>query len=399
MRLAIVTHQGSLAAGAEHALLQFLERLPAGVEPVFFFFEDGDFAQAMRTRFGSVTVVEMSGRVATAKRSALPLAAVTDGLGLVRRLSKALRSAAPDMVLTNSMKAHIVGSLAAKTLGIPCVNYIHDIVGGPARTLLTLVSRFCAAERLTCSKAVAANLNLPRTTTAYAAIDVAKFAELPSRRDARAALGLPDDGLPVVALVGRIARWKGQDRFLRVALNVILHTDAHFVIVGSPLFGCDSQYVDELEAAVVAAALQKRVHFVPWQENMRNVYAAIDLSCNCSIREPFGRTSLEALASGVPVVCFDDAGISEIFEQNHGGTHVPADDEEAFAAAVRRYLDEPQFLAKAKAEARSAAAPLDIANVFRTFADVITRVGNGRATHSGLTDTMLIGPTAPSVPR
>ncbi len=48
MRLAIVTQQGALAAGAEHALLEFLERLPTGIELQFFFFEDGDFAQAMR---------------------------------------------------------------------------------------------------------------------------------------------------------------------------------------------------------------------------------------------------------------------------------------------------------------------------------------------------------------
>jgi glycosyltransferase involved in cell wall biosynthesis len=132
---------------------------------------------------------------------------------------------------------------------------------------------------------------------------------------------------------------------------------------------------------------------------MRNVYAAIDLNCTCSTREPFGRTALEALASGVPIVCFDDAGICEIFEQNRGGTYVPAGDEHAFAAAVRTYLDTPAFLAGAKAQARSAAAPLDIANVFRAFADVINRVGNAHAKHSGPTDALLIGPPAPSVPQ
>jgi glycosyltransferase involved in cell wall biosynthesis len=399
MRLAIVTHQGSLAAGAEHALLQFLERLPTEIKPLFFFFEDGEFAQEMRTRFGSVTVIAMSERVATAKRSALPVAAIADGFGLAWRLSNALRAAKPDMVLTNSMKSHIVGSLAARSIGIPCVNYIHDIVVGPGRMLLRLVSRFCAVERLTCSNAVADNLDLPRTTTAYAAIDVATFADLPSRSDARAALGLPDDGIPIVALVGRIARWKGQDRFLRVARKVIDHTDAHFVIVGSPLFGCDANYVSELEAAVSAGNLQQRVHFVPWQANMRNVYAAIDLSCNCSIREPFGRTSLEALAAGLPIVCFDDAGISEIFEQNRGGTRVPAGDEEALAAAVRSYLEDPAFLARSSEAALRAAAPLDIANVYRTFADVLERVGNACAMRSPATDTISVGMSASSVPR
>jgi glycosyltransferase involved in cell wall biosynthesis len=370
-----VSQAGDVAAGAEHALLQFLIRLPETVEPLLFFFEDGAFAQAMRERFGAVTIVKMSARVAISKRGSLGLSAVADSVGLTRRLARALRAAAPDVVLTNSMKAHIIGSLAAKLAGLPCVNYVHDIVGGPARALLQLTSRACAVERLTCSNAVAESLGIARTTAVYAPIETATFRDLPERTAARTALGIPDDGLPVVALVGRIARWKGQDRFIRVAVDVMRDTKAHFVIVGSPLFGCDPQYVPELRAAVVGAGLSSRIHFVPWQDDMRNVYAAIDLACNCSTREPFGRTSLEALAAGVPVVCFDDAGVCEILATQHCGTYVPAGDEIAFARAVRAYLKYPQLMADARAAARVAADVLDIANVYRTFADVLERVG------------------------
>jgi mannosyltransferase len=188
-------------------------------------------------------------------------------------------------------------------------------------------------------------------------------------------LGIPNDGLPVVALVGRIARWKGQDRFVRIASDVLRDTEAHFAIVGSPIFGCDPQYVPELRASIAAAGLQQRIHFVPWQTDMRNVYGAIDLACNTSSREPFGRTSLEALASGVPIVCFDDAGVCEIFAQHEGGTKVPAGDEISFAHAVRAYLADPKLMSDAANAARVVAAPLDIANVYRSFADVIERAG------------------------
>jgi glycosyltransferase involved in cell wall biosynthesis len=379
MRVAIVSQAGNVAAGAEHALLQFLGRLPADVEPVFFFFEDGVFAQAMRERFGSVTIVKMSERVATTERSTLGLRAASDSVGLTWRLAKALRAAAPDLVLTNSMKAHIVGSLAAKLAGLPCVNYVHDIVTGSALSLLQITSRLCAAERLTCSNAVSASLGIPRTTAVYAPIETAMFRNLPERRSARFALGLPDDDLPVIALVGRIARWKGQDRFIRIAAEVMRSNDAHFVIVGSPLFGCDPEYVAELHVAASGAGLMSRIQFVPWQEDMRSVYAAIDLACNCSTREPFGRTSLEALAAGIPVVCFDDAGVCEILSKEHCGTFVPAGDEVAFARAVRAYLSDPTLMANAQAAALVAADALDIANVYRSFADVLQRVG---AAHS-----------------
>jgi len=374
MRLAIVNHLGDVGAGAEHALLQFLINLPTTVKPVFFFFEDGAFAQDIRERFGSVTILPMSERVSTVKRGRLMLDAIPDSIGLVWRLTDALRHAAPDMVLTNSMKAHIIGSLAAKAAGLPCVNYIHDLVTGPALALLQIVSRACAVERMTCSREVAANLGIGRTTPVYSAIDTAAFTDLPDRQNARTELGLPNDRLPVVALVGRIARWKGQDRFIRIATEVLRDTDAHFAIIGSPLFGCDPEFLPELELAVSMIGRSNRIHFVSWQEDMRKVYAAIDLVCNCSTREPFSRTSLEALVNGIPLICFDDAGVCEILNQQHCGTAVPAGDEMAFVDAVRAYLSYGHLMEHAKNAARGAVDPF-IANAYSRFEDVIQRVG------------------------
>jgi glycosyltransferase involved in cell wall biosynthesis len=374
VRLAIVNHHGDTAAGAEHALLHFVERLPAGIEPIFFFFEDGRFVQEMRARYAAVHIVPMSSRVARTRRSRLSLTAIGDTVDLIRRLSQALGRAQPDLVLTNTMKAHIAGSIAAKLLGIACVNYVHDSVDGFGRTLLVAVSRICAVERMTCSKSVAAMLNIAPTTTVYAPIDVARFVTLPERSEARIALGLPDDDLAVVAIVGRINRWKGHDRFLRIARDVLRDRNAHFAIVGSPVFGCDPEFLHELDA-LVGDDIRERVHFVPWQEDMRSVYAAIDVSVNCSEREPFGRTSLEALASGVPIVCFDDAGISEIRIAGDGAAFVPAGDEGKFADAIRWYLDDPKRLAEAKVGARLSAAAFDAGELDRKFFEVIARAG------------------------
>jgi glycosyltransferase involved in cell wall biosynthesis len=237
------------------------------------------------------------------------------------------------------------------------------------------ISRYCGVERLACSHMIDKTLGLARTTVVHPPIDLAKYRDLPSRAQARAALGLPNDGLPVVALVGRILRWKGQDRFIRIAARVLLETDAHFAIVGGAIFGGDPDYPQELHALVDRELPAGRIHFVPWQEDMRNVYAAIDIACNCSIREPFGLTTVEALACEVPVVCFDDAGVCEIFEQHRGGIKVPAGDEHAFAAALLAYLRDPAGLSRARAHAREAAERLDVDRLCGLFIDVVSRVG------------------------
>jgi glycosyltransferase involved in cell wall biosynthesis len=378
LRIAIISQQGGKASGAEHTLLQFVSRLPPGVETDWIFLEDGEFANWIRQRYASVKIVQMSDRVANVQRGGLRLSALVDGVRVAGRLTRELTRLRPDVVLTNSMKAHIVGSLAARLAGLRCINYIHDMVEGRALTLLRLMSRWCAVERLTCSKLVKTNVCLPRTTVVYAAIDVDAFAELPDRAEARRALGLPEGDITVVGLVGRIARWKGQDKFLRIAADILDWQNAHFCIIGSPLFGCDEDYVEQLHADAKHLGLGSRLTFVPWQENMQNVYAALDVACNCSEREPFGRTSLEALASGVPIVCFDDAGVCEIFAQGNGGMQVPAGNEAAFASTVGAYLAQPRQLAAARVRARATARAMDVSRAYAVFANAIERVTGQR---------------------
>lgn len=377
IRLGVVSHHGRKPAGAEQALLLFLRRLPSGIQPVLFFFEEGQFTDMMRERYGSdaVFVVPMSDRMRHATRSALRGNAVWDTLVLSKRLADAFRSEHVDVVLTNSMKAHVVGSLAAKAAGRPCINYMHDMLSGSARLIIREISRYCGVERLACSHVVDKTLGLARTTVMHPPIDLAKYRDLPSKEQARAALGLPNDTLPVVALIGRIMRWKGQDRFIRIAARVLRETDAHFAIVGGAIFGGDADYPQELHDLVDRQGLAGRVHFVPWQEDMRTVYAAIDIACNCSVREPFGLTTVEALACEVPVICFDDAGVCEVFEQGRGGVKVPAGDESAFAAALLAYLRDPAGMTAARAHAREAAERLDVDRLCGLFIDVVSRVG------------------------
>jgi glycosyltransferase involved in cell wall biosynthesis len=367
IRLAIVSHHGGPPAGAEHALMLLLDHTRGLVEPVFFVFQDGEFTRLVRRRYGNVAVVAMSPRVAASTRYALRWGAIADTLALSLRLAGALRAAGVDVVLTNTMKAHLVGSIAARLAGTPTVNYLHDMLEGTPRRMIRETSRLLANARFACSSAAAENLRLPRTTVIHPPIDTEAFRGLAPRGAARIALGLPDDGLAVVGLVGRILRWKGQDRFIRIAARVLGAVDAHFAIVGAPVFACDAAYPGELREQVAEQRLEDRVHFVPWQDDPARIYAALDVSCNCSIREPFGRTTVEALACGVPAVCFDDAGVCEVFAGNAGARAVPAGDESAFADELIELLGDRETLTRASALARDVAARLDAVHAARTF--------------------------------
>ncbi len=371
MRLAIVNHHGRKPSGAEINLSLFVDHLPRDIEPAFFLLEEGEFVDALRARGRDVTVLPMSQRIDGSSRTHLRLDAVVDSLGLARRLARGFRRARADLVLTNSMKAHIIGSLAARFAGIPCVNFVHDVPEGLARSMLRFVSGSFSQSRLACSETTAANLALPNTTVIYSPLETERYLGLPQKAAARARLGIPADDRPLIALVGRIAPWKGQDRFIRIAALVRERLDARFAIVGSPVFGATPGYAAELEGLVARLGLQDRVHFIPWQDDPRDAYAALDVGCNCSTREPFGRTTVEAMAAARAVVCFDDCGVASIFGSADGVSVVPAGREDLFANAIATLCEDRAHLRAAGERAALAVRRLDVRALSGTFAAVL----------------------------
>jgi glycosyltransferase involved in cell wall biosynthesis len=251
---------------------------------------------------------------------------------MVAEIVRVLGRLKPAVAHTNSVKAHVIGGAAARICNVPSVAHFRDVLEGRGRDVVRNVAQATSRERIAISSLVARSYALPRTSVIENPLDLAAYAELPSRDEARAKLGLPQ-GKPVVALVGRINRWKGHDRFLRAAGRIAPRVEAHFVIAGAPRFR-DADFLPELRQMVDTLGLADRVTFIDWLDDPRILFAATDVNVNCSTREPFGRTVIEAAAAGVPTVCFDDAGVAEFMRDGLSGTVVPAGDDACLAEAI-----------------------------------------------------------------
>jgi glycosyltransferase involved in cell wall biosynthesis len=77
----------------------------------------------------------------------------------------------------------------------------------------------------------------------------------------------------------------------------------------------------------------------PVQE-IESFYAAIDVFCLPSRTEGLGTVTLEAMASGLPVVASRTGGIPEAVEDGVTGFLVPPEDADALAAAIERLIDD-----------------------------------------------------------
>ena len=91
----------------------------------------------------------------------------------------------------------------------------------------------------------------------------------------------------------------------------------------------------------------------------------LDVLVAPAVGEPFGRTLVEAMLCGTPVVAADDAGHREIIRHGETGFLVQPDDPEAFADAVAELLENPRL-----ANAIATAAKQEALQIFSVKAHV-----------------------------
>ena len=142
------------------------------------------------------------------------------------------------------------------------------------------------------------------------------------------------DSAPLRLLfVGRLCDEKGVMVALK-ALNA-LSAEFHLDIVGAG----ETAYVGELRAYVREKGLTDRVIFhgkVP-QDALIQFYDRADIMLNTSLwQEPFGLTTVEAMARGLPVIATRTGGTEEIVMSGVNGLLTEPGDEQALASAIQR---------------------------------------------------------------
>lgn len=119
----------------------------------------------------------------------------------------------------------------------------------------------------------------------------------------------------VITLPGRLTRLKGHHDFIDL-IKALKDTNPniHGLIVG----GEDPKrpdYAKELRERVITESLNEWITFTGARNDIRDVFAVSDVVLSLSTKpESFGRTVLEALSLGVPVVGYDHGGVGEILE-------------------------------------------------------------------------------------
>jgi glycosyltransferase involved in cell wall biosynthesis len=166
----------------------------------------------------------------------------------------------------------------------------------------------------------------------------------PGKQKGRAELGFANDD-KVLVTVGRLVARKAISQLIDIVARMG-DASVKLVVVGSgPL-------QEDLEAQAKALGIQDQVRltgFVSSQEKADLLYAA-DLYVSTSQHEGFGLVFLEAMAAGLPVVCYDFGGQSDFLETGTTGALVPLNEQDLFQRECSKILSSPELCAQVAGE-------------------------------------------------
>jgi glycosyltransferase involved in cell wall biosynthesis len=262
---------------------------------------------------------------------------------------------------------------AARRLGIPVVSGFHTNfqqysghygLGLLARLLTHYLRWFHNRTRTTLVPSVSQRLELQRRgferlQLLARGVDSQLFH--PARRSAelRASWGLGDNDIAVLH-VGRLAAEKNLallQRSFQALQASYPQQRLQLVLVG------DGPQRAQLQAALPDAlfcGLQRG-------ESLAAHYASGDLFLFPSLSETFGNVVLEALASGLAVVAFDQAAAAQHIRHGHSGALAMPGDEQAFIDAAHWLLEDRESLRRVRLNARQHAGQQGWAAIVEQF--------------------------------
>jgi glycosyltransferase involved in cell wall biosynthesis len=356
--LLVVGHDAALG-GATLSLLEILERLDRGAfEPVVVLPSPGPFVEALRERgipcwwgpaqrwvyfrkaIGLSTALRRPWLLACHPFVCTFLSFLTMPLRMALLMALAKRHEV-GLVYTNTVTT-MDGALLARLIGVPHVWHLRETVAGNPHLAfpgpVSWLPRFVLdrSDRVIVNsewlrKQLFGNATDGKVRVVHNGVDI-DADPMPA--------GLPEQlpippGAKVTAICGRVHETKGVGVYLRaVAALAGAFPEVHHLIIGDG----PPAYVRTLRNEVHRLGLERRVHFLGHRRDVAALLSGVDILVSASIHESFGRTLIEAMARGKPVIATRSGGPEEIVVDGESGFLVDVGDAAAIAERMSRLL-------------------------------------------------------------
>lgn len=173
-------------------------------------------------------------------------------------------------------------------------------------------------------------LSSDKTTVIYNGVDPDRYFKRDSHK-IRSKINVNEDAI-LVGSLGNVRPAKAYDVLIEAAaLAVKLNPNLHFVIAGD---NTKEPLMSELLSLVKEKALEQHIHFIGYQDNGAEFLGQMDIFLLTSSSEGFSIATIEALATGLPVIATKCGGPEEILSHETTARLVPKNDPKAIACTL-----------------------------------------------------------------
>ncbi len=280
------------------------------------------------------------------------------------KLKKYFKQEKFDVVHTHSSKAGVLGRMAAKAAGVPCI--VHTVHGQafheyekPWKNFIYKLSeriaarpsdRIYAVAQAMIDQCIKARIAPPeKYQVVYSGMDIGTFLNAERSEELRSKLNIPADA-KVIATLARLFELKGYDDVLK-GFPLVLKSvpQAHLLIIG------DGILRKSLEAEAVEKGFADRVHFAGLvsPDKVPEYLIQADILWHLSLREGLPRSVVQALACGIPACGYQLDGTPEVIHNGETGCCVPPRDVESIVKGTLEFLQDPEKAQKAAAAGKA----------------------------------------------
>ena len=145
-------------------------------------------------------------------------------------------------------------------------------------------------------------------------IDLNRFGKTwVDKQEKRHELGVPDDAVLLLS-VGELNQNKNHETVIRAIVDM---ENVHYVIAGQ------GESMEHLQSVITECGAHNRVKLLGYRNDIGDLCEAADIFVFPSFREGLSVALMEAMASGLPVVCSKIRGNTDLIDNNGGALFDP----------------------------------------------------------------------------
>ncbi|MBU2614786.1 MAG: glycosyltransferase family 4 protein, partial [Elusimicrobia bacterium] len=306
-----------IAGGGQKSLLLLLKNIDLSkFEPFVFLPEKSQFAEFLAAEKINCSIVP------------------------IWKLFFAIKKLKPMLIHCNAptLKYTYISAIAAKLLKIPFIWHLRvtQSAGWKDRVIAKLCTKIIVTSDAVKEKILNTG-NDYKIVKIHNGVDLNSFYPDVNINNLKKEFNIKEDEF-VVGAIGRMDVWKGHSYFVEMAgLLAKKLPNSKFFIVG------DGAERINLESKVKDLNFPPgKFFFAGFRNDIPEFVSLFDVLVQPSDVEPFGRTVIEAMASGTPVVATNSGGPKEIIESSVDGFLSPLNSQ-AFAESVLKLLKDKEL--------------------------------------------------------